>query len=351
MFEVKKDKPQPQQPPIFADVPGQPVSPARRLAEGAMLVATAVIFGLSANYLPLVWLIAMFLWPVPLALLVRRFGPGFGLLGTALTAVLLAIFIGPISAFLMLLNMGGVGFWYGWAARRELAPWPTVLVGVFIAAVSMVALLLASTWLAGMHINDLLAEVDYFVEFYINTMQKNGQLQQLQQLSGGMSTEEFAVYLKNYLRSMLPAGLIVISMLEASVCYAVNKYIFRRLGYPMAKLPPFREWRLPWYTLWGLIAALLAFVAFHQTQQEWCSALYNNIMYIYQPLLMLAGLALYYWLAEQWKMPWLIWLLVFMAIFAFSVAGPMLLMMGLADSVWDIRQMFFKKNGNTNNQL
>ena len=340
MFELKKDL-QPDAPRPPAD--NEP-TPARRVAEGAMLVAIAVIFGLSANYLPFVWLIAAFLWPVPLALLVRRFGPGFGLGGILLTTVLLAIFIGPLGALMNLLNMGGVAFWYGWAARQNIKPWTTIIVGIFTAAVSMVLLLLFSTWLAGMQINDLFKQIDSFVDFYINTMQQNGQMrQQLQQLQGNMTTAEFSEYLKNYLTSMLPASLITISMIEAGICYAVIKYVFRRLGYPMAKLPPFREWRLPWYTLWGLIAALLAFVAYHQLNLEWCRALFNNIMYIYQPLLMLAGLALYYWLAEFWKAPWLIWLMVFMAIGFFGVVGPRLMLMGMADSVWDVRQMMTRR--------
>ena len=66
-------------------------------------------------------------------------------------------------------------------------------------------------------------------------------------------------------------------------------------------------------------------------------------MYIYQPLMMLAGLAMYYWLAEFWQMPWMIWLLVFMAIGAFSIAGPMLLILGLTDSVWDIRKALLRR--------
>ena len=343
MFEMKQEnqnnnpnasRPTPR--PVFDPNP----SPARRVAEGAMLVAVAVIFGLSANYLPLVWLIALFLWPVPLALLVRRFGPGFGLLGTALTAVLLSIFIGPLSALFMLLNMGGVGFWYGWAARKELNPWATVITGVFIAAISMVLMLLFSTWLAGLQFDDLLRQVDEFVDFYIATMQNSGQLQQLQ---GNMTTAEFTVWLKDYLTSMLPSSMIFIAMLEAGISYAVTGYIFRRLGYPLARLPRFKEWRLPWYTLWGLIAALLAFVVYHQTELDWCRALCNNIMYIYQPLMMLAGLAMYYWLAEFWQMPWMIWLLVFMAIGAFSIAGPMLLILGLTDSVWDIRKSLLRR--------
>ena len=203
MFELKKDGPPDQKEPIFANEP----TPARRVAEGAMLVATAVVFGLSANYLPFVWLIAAFLWPVPLALLVRRFGPGFGLGGILLTTVILAIFTAPISALLNLLNMGGVAFWYGWAARKEIKPWTTVIIGVFISAISMVLLILGSTWLTGLHVNDLMKQIEDFVDFYINTMQQNPQMrQQLQQLQGSMTTAEFSEYLKNYLTSMLPAS-------------------------------------------------------------------------------------------------------------------------------------------------
>lgn len=323
--------------PLFADEP----TPARRVAEGAMLVASAVIFGLAAAYLPVLWLAAMFLWPVPLALLVRRFGTGFGLGGILAAAVLLSLFIGPVGALTMLLNMGGVGFWYGYAARRGIRPSLAILGGVVMAAVSMLVLIVFSSAVAGLQIADLTAQVEGFVNMYVGNLEARGQLSAI---IGQMSVEEYSALLTEHMLSMLPASLLMIAMMEAGIAYALNTYIFRRLGYPVAKLPPFNEWRMPWYTLWGLIIALACWLIAHQTGDDgvW-NIIATNVMYIYQPLLMMAGLTLVYWQAWFWRMPWMNYIMLVLVICAFRMISPMLIMLGLIDSMIDLRAAIQKR--------
>lgn len=342
MFEEKKQENNaaPRR-PLFAAEP----TPARRLAEGAMLVAVAVIFGISAAYLPFVWLIALFLWPVPLALLVRRFGLGFGLAGLLAATVILAIFIGPLGALAMLLAMGGVGVWYGYAARRGCAPWLILVVGVMLSALGMAALLLLSSAVSGLGWADFSAQVHEFVGFYVDTMQKNGNLDAL---LGSMTAAEFAAALERQVISLLPASLIMMSMLAAGIAYALNVYIFRRLGYQVQKLPPFPEWRLPWYTLWGLIVALAAYLLGRQMEVSLLIALANNLLYIYQPLLMLAGLSFFYWQVFFWNVRWLLFFILVLVIFAFQIIAPVLMLVGLADSLFDLRKImrrFAEKQG------
>lgn len=333
MFEANNQgSGQPPRRPLFADDP----TPARKLAEGAMLVAAAVIFGLSAAYLPLLWLVALFLWPVPLALLVRRFGAGFGLAGMLAAALIMALFIGPLGALSMLLAMGGVGFWYGWAARRNTPPWVSLIVGVMLSAMGMVALLLLSSAVAGVGLADFTAQVHQFVEFYVNTMQQNGRLAEV---AGTMSAADFAAALEAQVLSLLPASLIMMSMLAAFIAYALNTYIFRRLGYEVEKLPAFPEWRLPWYVLWGLILALASYLIGRQMESAPLIMLANNLMYIYQPLLMLAGLSFFYWQCFFWQMRWLIFFMLVLVIFAFQFIGPVLILLGLIDSLFDLRRL------------
>lgn len=336
MFEEMKKDETPRR-PVFAAEP----TPARKVAEGAMLVAAAVVFGLSASYLPFVWLIALFLWPVPLALLVRRFGPGFGLAGILLTAVILSLFIGPVGALSMLINMGGVGFWYGYAARRGLKPWLVIVVGVLISAAGMVALLALSSAVAGFGLADFSTQVHEFVQFYVDTMQKNGKLAPV---LGDLTAAEYAERLEAYVLSFMPASLIFVSMLEAGISYALNTYIFRRLGYAVEKLPSFTEWRLPWYTLWGLIIALACYLINRQAPMEVLQLIATNVLYIYQPLLMLAGLSFFYWQAFFWNMRWMIFMMLILIVFAFQLMGPALILVGLVDSLFDMRQVMRKYN-------
>ncbi len=332
MFEDINQKGTPPRRPLFEADP----TPARKVAEGAMLVACAVIFGLSASYLPFIWLVALFLWPVPLALLVRRFGAGFGLAGILLTALLLSLFIGPLGALSMLINMGGVGFWYGWAARRGVKPWLVIVVGVLISAAGMLALLALSSALAGFDALDFGEQVHEFVQFYVNTMDANGNLSQL---LGTMTTAEYAALLEERVLQMLPSSLIFVSMFEAGIAYALTTYIFRRLGYAVAKLPPFVEWRLPWYTLWGLIIALACWLLNRQTPMEILQLIADNVMYIYQALLMLAGLTFFYWQAAFWNTRWMLFVFVVLLIFAFQLVAPALVLVGLLDSLFDLRQV------------
>lgn len=321
--------------PVFAENP----SPARRLAEGAMLVASAVIFGLSAAYLPLLWLVAIFLLPVPIALMVRRFGVGFGFCGILATAVIMSLFVGPLAAVSMLVLMGGVGFWYGYAARQKFSPWMTLVVGVVFAAMGMATLLVLSSVVSGIGIADFTAQVHNFVEFYVNNMQQRGQLSEI---LGSMTVEEFTAALEQRVLNLLPASLIMMSMISAGVAYALNSYVFKRLGYPVAKLPPFVEWRLPWYALWGLILALAAYLLGRQLEISYMMVFANNIMYLYEPLLLLAGLTFVYWQIFFWDMRWMLFLLLVMVIFAFQAIAPVLILLGFLDSVFDMRQKMRK---------
>lgn len=340
MFEKKNDceeavTKRAERKPLFADEP----TPARRLAEGAMLVASAVIFGMSAAYLPLLWLVALFLLPIPLALMVRRFGVGFGLAGILATAVILSLFIGPVGAVSMLLAMGGVGFWYGYAARQRYSPWLTLVLGVVFSAMGMTVLLVLSSLVAGVGIADFTAQVHNFVDFYVTTMEKNGNLQSV---LGSMTAEEFAAALEARVLQMLPASLVMMSMLAAGVAYALNTYVFRRLGYAVAKLPPFVEWRLPWYALWGLILALAAYLIGRQMDISALIVFANNVMYLYEPLMLLTGLTFVYWQIFFWNMRWMLFLLLFMVIFAFQAIAPVLMLVGLIDSLFDLRQKMRK---------
>lgn len=316
--------------PVFADEP----TPARRVAEGALLVASAVIFGLSVAYLPMLWLVAIFLWPVPLALLVRRFGLGFGLAGTAAATVILSLFIGPVGAISMVVSMGGVGLWYGYAARQKFSPWFALVIGVVFSAVGMSLLLVLSSAVAGLGFADFSTQVHNFVDYYVTTMEKNGNLNSV---LGTMTVEEFSAALEERVLSLLPASLIMMSMLAAGVAYAINSYVFRRLGYPLQKLPPFTEWRLPWYVMWGLILALAAYLLGRQLDNSAMLLFANNIMYLYQPLLMLAGLSFCYWQIFFWNMRWMLFVLLFMVIFSFQFVAPVFILIGLIDSLLDLR--------------
>ncbi len=328
----KKRKTPPKRKPLLPKNP----SPARRMAEASIMVASAVIFGLSSTYLPLLWIVALFLWPVPMAIMARRFGLGFALVGSLATLVVLSMFVGPIGAATMFLNMAAVGLWYGYANKRKITGGKTLVVGVLIAAVCMLGLVFMNMAVAGLQIDSMTAQLDYMVDNYVEIANENGSLESV---LGDMTVEEYAVAMKEYIVALIPATFVMMAMIEAVLCFWVTNYSFRRLGYKTSRTPRFRNWHLHWLSLWGLIVAAAMFVGYVYLESEIMGIVGSNIMYIYQPLLSVAGISFLYWLIWYYKVPSVVFSLMILLIFLYQTMMPGLMLLGFADCIFDFRQI------------
>ena len=316
-----------------------PATSGRKVAEGAMLVALAVVLGLLAFYLPVFSIVAVFLWPIPIAVLIKKHGFSFGVLGLIIVGLLLALFMGPVSAFFLLLNMGGVGLWYGYAARKDTNPGKTLFVGVVIAALSVIATTLLSAQIIGVSLSSLANEVKEMTAQAVQMYENAGVLDAL---SGGMTVEEFTAEMQEMMLTLLPAVLVISAMLEAWISYLATNGMLRRLGFAVKHLPRFSEWHLPWASLWGLIIALAAQIAYYALDVEWLKTIAMNLLYIYIPILAAAGLSLVFWFSARRQSSFLK-ILIIIGIFLFpAFVLYLLLMMGLIDCIADIRKWIDK---------
>lgn len=329
---VPKRKTPPKRKPLLPKNP----SPARRMAEASVMVASAVIFGLSSTYLPLLWIVALFLWPVPMAIMARRFGLGFALVGSLATLVVLSMFVGPIGAATMFLNMAAVGLWYGYANKHKIKAGKTLIVGVLIAAVCMLGLIFMNMAVAGLQIDTMSEQMDYMIDNYVGIANENGSLESV---LGDMTVEEYAVAMKEYIVALIPATFVMMAMIEAVLCFWVTNYSFRRLGYKTSRTPKFRNWHLHWLSLWGLIVAAAMFVGYVYLESEILGVVGSNIMYIYQPLLSVAGISFLYWLIWYYKVPSVVFSLMILLIFLYQTMLPGLMLLGFADCIFDFRQI------------
>ncbi|TMI77597.1 MAG: DUF2232 domain-containing protein, partial [Bacillati bacterium ANGP1] len=104
--------------------PGAALRPARGLTEGAILAAlsaVAAIVGLVAPF------VGILLAPIPLMLLVIRWGLRTAVLAAIVAGLILLQFFGPLNA----VSMGGIfaplGLALGWGVRRRIGAPLTVL--------------------------------------------------------------------------------------------------------------------------------------------------------------------------------------------------------------------------------
>jgi len=71
----------------------------RALVESALLAVIGMILVLIGEYLPFIGMIALFLWPLPSALVVLRHGMRWGVMASVLTALCLTFFTASVISY------------------------------------------------------------------------------------------------------------------------------------------------------------------------------------------------------------------------------------------------------------
>lgn len=315
------------------DLPKYP--PARALSEGALLSALAAVLGLLAYYVPVVGVIATFVWPIPLSLLILRQGLGWGFLATAITAAVLVLFTGPLNGLLLIINMAGVGIWYGYSFRKGVKPMKALAVGSVIAAISAAILVMLSNYVMGLPLMGIADQLEKIIKETVAMYQNSGLLNNL---PAGISIDDFTNSVIATMKALIPGAFVIASMAIAFISYFLTSAVFGRLGYRRHKLPRFREWHLSWVFLWGLIIAFAGLLGENFLGYEWMKLLGMNVLYIYSPILIVCGISLLAWFWPRWAGSPIRLIIIFALVLLFQYSLYALLIVGLTDTVFDIRK-------------
>jgi uncharacterized protein YybS (DUF2232 family) len=211
--------------------------PTRGLTEGAILAAlTAIIASVGLIAPP----VAVLLSPLPIMLLVIRWGMRLAVLACIVAALALLQFTGPLNAASAVAMFAPLGLALGWGVRRGLPAQGTILAGSVAFLVATVAMLAAASGL--MH-QDVMGD---FITGQIKAMQMAMGMQrrlgappeQLKQM------QQAVEMLPRFLRSALPVALALGALLWAYLSYAVARAVLRRVGHPLPAVPPILTWRL-----------------------------------------------------------------------------------------------------------
>ena len=317
----------------------------RALTEAALMSAAGVVLGYLGFFFPL---FAPLFLPLPIAFLTLRRGLKVGVLGTAVTCLLIGFLLGPFYAILTAVQMGCVGLFFGQCFRKKTGALPTLFGAILISAFVTACQLLLPIFIAGLSLTDLVASFQETIDYVINLWQEWGMLEQM--TAGGSSAAEAADALASLVRLLLPGALIISSMTMTMLTYWLLAKVFRALGYQIKNVPKFYNWRLPWQCVWGVIVgALCCLFGLRFSGGEAAVKIGVNILYIYCPLLFLMGLSLCSWLAKAYRAPTITKaLLVVMLIMFFPSSAVFLMLLGLFDPFLDLRARV--KQAHTNRQ-
>ncbi|BBB90618.1 MAG TPA: YybS family protein [Methylomusa anaerophila] len=307
----------------------------RPVVEGGILTAVAIIFGLISTYLPILGPFVNLIWPVPLILLGVRHGYKWSILATVAAGIIIALLMHPLAAVTVVVGFGLIGIVLGHALRQGYSPFYTLLAGSAASLLSKVAVLVIGAAVLGfnplnMQIEAMGNAIDQVLAFY---------------RSMGLSEEELS-RMDSILRPMidlmkiiLPASFVIASVVDTYLNYHVARIVLKKLGHTVGAFPPFKYWVMPRQTIYALAVAM---VMIYWGQSREISLLYQagmNLQVLTIMVLLLQGLALFYYLADKYNLSRLARGIILVLIFSNGFFTQGLIFAGVFDLIFDYRRL------------
>ncbi|SMB87708.1 Uncharacterized conserved protein YybS, DUF2232 family [Desulfonispora thiosulfatigenes DSM 11270] len=310
------------------------------LGEGALMAALTAIFALAGIYIPIINLITILIVAVPITLVIVRNDFRIGFISSLVAGFLVAMLAGPIMAVTFYIQFMSMALAYGYLFKKKTKAGKIIIAGTAVSVISTLLLLMISFAIIN---TDFETQKDFMLQTVDETMimyEKYGLLDQITEQ--GISKEEFKkamVDSVNLFITVLPAILILASIFSSVINFIVTRSILRRFGHEVDKLPPFSQWRLPWYAVWGVIFGWGSYLIGDYFGISAGIMIGKNILIAYSFVLFVLGLSVISFFWKKIKVNF-IGRLIFLFLLIFLARSIILLAIaiGLFDLVLDYRK-------------
>jgi uncharacterized protein YybS (DUF2232 family) len=228
----------------------------RGLTEGAILAALTAIVAAFGLFVPAV---AIVLAPLPIILVVIRWGLRTGVLASVVAALILLEFFGPLNAVSVAALFAPLGLGIGWGVRRGLSAQLAVLGGASAFLASLVVAVAGITVVLHQDI------IGLFITGQVKMLQ--GVLA-IQQRMGAPAqdlaeTRRWIEAWPHILPTAMPVFLALSALAWAYLCYIVARNLLRRVGHDLPGVPPMLAWRIPATLAFALVwaAAVISLIS------------------------------------------------------------------------------------------
>lgn len=312
----------------------------RSIVEGALLASLTAVLAVIGLYIPVLRLLTDFVVIVPIIIVSVNHGVNYGFMSLIVAGLLITLLSGPVKAIFVILQFGGIALFFGYAFHKKIKAEKTLLIGVFVAIISMLVIYLFSYIMFGFASIDIISQMKASIEPSLELYKQFGLLNPEQ----GLTEETYRLIMDAYIKLLtiiIPAMLMIYGLSSAFLNYIVAQKILKKLKISVPELPSMRYWRLPWWTIWGFILGYGAMVLGNYFQNTLIANIGLNIMIVYGPVLFILGLAVVnYYIKERlggaglYRLLLVIFIMFFMPFSFVMIAG-----LGLFDLLFNYRRL------------
>lgn len=306
----------------------QRVSP---LVEGAFLALIMALMGALAIYFMPVKFLIDYVWGIPLIVIVKRYNIRTGLLTLTTTLFITGMLTDPVMTLLLVVKLAPLALAYSLLFKREVSPGVALAGGVVVCLISDFLTIVGYLYLAKISIipteQALQMQAQQFAVLYTKIGMDAVQAKQLAQSAVQLTL------------ALIPSTLAVAAVVRAFLTYILAVKVLRKLDYRVAPLPSFREWRIPWYSVWVLIIGLVMSLAGDQYKLTTLATIGKNLVFIVIPLFLLIGLAVIAHFMKVWEIPrWIKILLLVTAVINLTGSLVLVILVGVFDPLVTFRK-------------
>jgi len=307
----------------------------KSMVEGALLAALTVLLSVLGIYLPVLGVFIGFTWPVPITILGLRHGLKWSVLATVVSGIILSMLVTPMQALTLVLGFGLLGIVLGEALKRDLSIGKIIWLGASASLLSKILLFFAATFLLGVNsftenFTMLQKSMEQALAIYKDMGMDKAQLEMM---------KESLSNIMDLMKIIFPALLVIASIIDTFLNYILSQLILKRLGYPAKKVPPFSEWRLPRWVVWGFITGIIFLIAGQHYKIEGLTTIGLNLQYFSSMLFLIQGFSVVTFYLKKYKTNNFLISFILLVLFITPFFVGILVWVGLFDVWFDYRRL------------
>lgn len=326
----------------------------KELTESGIFAAILVVMALLGVYLPLLGIISILLWAVPLTIMVVRRGLRWAILSLVVSCLLIGMLIAPNVAIQMAISFAPTGLALGYGIRRGDGASQILARGVCVSVCAKVASLIVLFWFTG--VMPFVGQFDAMEESLTKTQEMYASL--------GMSASQIEQSTETFqnnmvlIRQMVPLIILMMGALDTVMNFFASEKVLQRLkgskifsndgyvNYDFAlNVPEFAYWKFPSWVFYGFILSMagLYFGKSDTTDFTMIGQIAVNLNMAMTILGLIEGVSIIQFLAKHYRINSIFKTILIVIVFFNGFLTQILTFTGILDTIFDYRKKFLSK--------
>jgi uncharacterized protein YybS (DUF2232 family) len=313
------------------------VNNARKLTEGAILLAAFAVLLLLTIYVPVVAIIINFVLPLPFIMFTAKNNMKY--IGAFLVAAIFISFIaGSLMGLSLMLVYGSTGTVIGYLLQKNKSRVAILISSslTFMAAV-VIMYVVSVIFFKFNLIHELIDAFKQSASMSQGMLKSLGQEEQMKKLA-----QQNANMIK-MIETLAPSILIMTSILSVYFIQLICFPIAKRFGLNVQQWGDFKDLSLPRSLLWYYLLALAANILFHPQEGTYLYTALMNLVYILELFMVLQGLSFLFYIFHRKSVSKGIRVIITIVAIVIPIFLYIIRILGIIDLGFDLRKRVEKK--------